>query len=112
LAARRLSTHRQLIGPQLLGVVVDFTAWNLPAVLVGRKLSAALAAGCAVILKAAEEAPTIATRIVGALSEAGLPDGVVNRVFGDPPTISGHLLASPIVRKLTFTGSTAVGRTL
>src|SRR5690349_80550 len=111
-ATPRQATHQRLIVPQPLGVVVAFTAWNFPAVLVGRKLSAALAAGCAVILKAAEETPTIATRIVGALSEAGLPEGVVNLVFGDPPTISGHLLASPIVRKLTFTGSTSVGRTL
>jgi succinate-semialdehyde dehydrogenase/glutarate-semialdehyde dehydrogenase len=112
LAPPRQATHQRLIVPQPLGVVVAFTAWNFPAVLVARKLSAALAAGCAVILKAAEETPTVAVRIVEALTEAGLPAGAVNLVFGDPPTISSHLLASPIVRKLTFTGSTSVGRTL
>ena len=112
LAPPRQATHQRLIVPQPVGVVVAFTAWNFPAVLVARKLSAALAAGCTVILKAAEETPTVAARIVGALVEAGLPAGAINLVFGDPPTISTHLLASPIVRKLTFTGSTAVGRTL
>src|SRR5262249_15207699 len=79
------------------------------AVLVARKLAAALAAGCAVILKPAEEVPSIAARIVDALTEAGLPQGAVNLVYGDPAAISRHLLASPVVRKLTFTGSTAVG---
>src|SRR5262249_622318 len=108
--AGRQPGQQRLVLPRPLGVVAAFTAWNFPAVLVARKLSAALAAGCAVILKAAEETPTVATRIVGALAEAGLPAGVVNLVFGDPPTISTHLLASPIVRKLTFTGSAAVGR--
>jgi len=112
IAAGRAPGQTRLLQPQPLGVVAAFTAWNFPAVLVARKLGGALAAGCSVVLKAAEEAPSIASRIVGALAEAGLPSGVVNLVFGDPPAISRHLLASPIVRKLSFTGSTAVGKEL
>jgi succinate-semialdehyde dehydrogenase/glutarate-semialdehyde dehydrogenase len=96
--------------PVPLGVVAAFTAWNFPAVLVTRKLGAALAAGCTVVLKAAEEAPYTAAAIVAALAEAGLPAGVVNLVFGDPPAAARHLLAAPAIRKVTFTGSTAVGR--
>ena len=110
--AGRAPGQRRLLLPQPLGPVAAFTAWNFPAVLVARKLGAALAASCSVVLKAAEETPTIAARIVGALAEAGLPAGVVNLVFGDPPAISRHLLASPAIRKLSFTGSTAVGKQL
>ena len=98
--------------PVPVGVVAAFTAWNFPAVLVTRKLGAALAAGCTVVLKAAEEAPYTAAAIVAALAEAGLPAGVVNLVFGDPPAVARHLLAAPAIRKITFTGSTAVGREL
>jgi len=94
------------------GVVAAFTPWNYPAVLIARKLAPALAAGCTVILKGAEETPSAAVHIVEALQEAGVPDGVVNLVFGVPAEISSHLLASPIVKILTFTGSTAVGKHL
>jgi succinate-semialdehyde dehydrogenase / glutarate-semialdehyde dehydrogenase len=111
LASRAEGTQRALV-PAPVGVVAAFTPWNFPAALVARKLGPALAAGCPVILKAAEETPRTAATIVRALEEAGLPAGVVNLVFGDPPEISKHLLGSPVVRKLTFTGSTAVGRTL
>ena len=102
------STRRRQ--PVPLGVVAAFTAWNFPAVLATRKLGAALAAGCTVVLKAAEEAPYTAAAIVAALADAGLPAGVVNLVFGDPPVVARHLLAHPAIRKVTFTGSTAVGR--
>jgi succinate-semialdehyde dehydrogenase / glutarate-semialdehyde dehydrogenase len=102
------STRRRQ--PVPIGVVAAFTAWNFPAVLVTRKLGAALAAGCTVVLKAAEEAPYTAAAIVAALAEAGLPAGVVNLVFGDPPSVARHLLATPAIRKVTFTGSTAVGK--
>ncbi len=95
-----------------IGVVAAFTAWNFPAVLAARKLGAALAAGCPVVLKASEETPRTAAAIVAALEDAGLPAGTVNLVFGDPPAVSAHLLASPIVKALTFTGSTAVGMQL
>ncbi|MEI9414031.1 aldehyde dehydrogenase family protein [Mesorhizobium sp. Cs1321R2N1] len=102
----------RMIVPAPLGVVAAFTPWNYPAVLIARKLAPALAAGCPVILKAAEETPSVAVHIVEALREAGLPDGVVNLVFGAPAQISQHLLNSPIVTVLTFTGSTAVGKQL
>jgi succinate-semialdehyde dehydrogenase/glutarate-semialdehyde dehydrogenase len=96
--------------PAPIGIVAAFAAWNFPAVLATRKLGAALAAGCPVILKAAEEAPYTAAAIVRCLEEAGVPRGVVNLVFGDPPNVARHLLASPLVRALTFTGSTRVGK--
>ena len=77
--AQRLSV------PEPVGVVAAFTAWNFPAVLAARKLGAALAAGCTVVLKAAEETPRTAAEVVRALADAGLPPGAVNLVFGDPP---------------------------
>lgn len=95
-----------------VGVVAAFTPWNYPAVLTARKLAPALAAGCTVILKAAEEAPAAAVAIVESLHEAGVPRGVVALVFGDPQMISAYLLASPDVRVVTFTGSTRVGKEL
>ncbi|MDX8510142.1 NAD-dependent succinate-semialdehyde dehydrogenase [Mesorhizobium captivum] len=102
----------KMIVPEPLGVIAAFTPWNYPAVLITRKLAPALAAGCPVILKGAEETPSAAVHIVEALRQAGIPDGVVNLVFGVPVHISRHLLSSPIVKVLTFTGSTAVGKQL
>lgn len=104
--------EKRLIAPEAIGVVAAFTPWNYPAVLNARKLAAPLAAGCPVILKGAEETPSAGVYIVEALVEAGIPVGVVNLVFGHPPMISEHLLGSPIVRALTFTGSTPVGKLL
>jgi succinate-semialdehyde dehydrogenase/glutarate-semialdehyde dehydrogenase len=98
--------------PVPIGVVAAFAAWNFPAVLATRKLGAALAAGCPVILKAAEEAPYTAAAIVQCLSDAGVPPGAVNLVFGDPPMVAAHLLGSSDIRKVTFTGSTRVGKEL
>jgi succinate-semialdehyde dehydrogenase/glutarate-semialdehyde dehydrogenase len=108
---RTANSIRTLV-PAPIGVVAAFTAWNFPAVLVTRKLGAALAAGCPVVLKAAEEAPYTAAAIVQCLADAGLPPGVVNLLFGDPPVVARHLLSAPAVRKITFTGSTRVGREL
>ena len=102
---------RELV-PEPAGVVAAFVPWNFPAVITARKLGPALASGCPVILKAPEEAPGAAAVIVACLAEAGIPPGVLNLVFGDPPAISTQLLASPIVRVVTFTGSTEVGRQL
>lgn len=102
----------RMIVPEPVGVVAAFTPWNYPAVLIARKLAPALAAGCPVILKGAEETPSAAVHIVESLRQAGIPDGVVNLVFGVPVHISRHLLSSPIVKVLTFTGSTAVGKQL
>src|SRR5690606_27686360 len=89
-----------------------FTPWNFPINQVVRKLGAALAAGCAVIVKAPEETPASPAELVRAFADAGLPAGVVNLVYGDPAEISGYLIPHPIVKKVTFTGSTAVGKQL
>jgi succinate-semialdehyde dehydrogenase / glutarate-semialdehyde dehydrogenase len=107
----RIDDGRSLV-PRPVGLVAAFTPWNYPAVLNARKLAAPLAAGCTVVLKAAEEAPSAACHIVASLQEAGAPSGVVGLLFGNPPDISGQLLASRSVKALTFTGSTAVGKQL
>jgi succinate-semialdehyde dehydrogenase/glutarate-semialdehyde dehydrogenase len=95
-----------------VGPVAAFTPWNFPALTPCRKIGGALAAGCTLILKASEEVPGTAVEIARAFSDAGLPPGVLNQVFGDPATVSTCLIASPIVRKVSFTGSTAVGKHL
>ncbi|TAL93151.1 MAG: NAD-dependent succinate-semialdehyde dehydrogenase [Paraburkholderia sp.] len=98
---------RQPIGP-----VAAFTPWNVPISSAARKVSAALAAGCSVILKAAEETPGAACLVVQSFQDAGLPPGVLNLVFGNPAAISSTLIASPIIRLVTFTGSVPVGKHL
>ncbi|WP_316398945.1 aldehyde dehydrogenase family protein [Bradyrhizobium sp. 33ap4] len=98
--------------PIPLGVVVAITPWNFPAVLVGRKLGAALAAGCTVVLKASEFTPYTARAIVETLVDAGVPDGAVNLIFGDPAPVSRQLLSSSMVKAVSFTGSTRVGKQL
>jgi succinate-semialdehyde dehydrogenase / glutarate-semialdehyde dehydrogenase len=103
---------RQTVLRQPIGVVAAFAPWNFPATTPAKKWSAALAAGCCCILKGAEETPGTATAIMQALHDAGLPRGVAQLVFGDPAAISATLIASPVVRKVSFTGSTAVGRLL
>lgn len=95
-----------------VGVTLALTAWNFPIVLAARKLAMALAAGCAVILRPADEAPASASGLVSCCIDAGLPAGALNLVFGSPETVVQPLLASPTVRKVSFTGSTAVGRIL
>jgi succinate-semialdehyde dehydrogenase/glutarate-semialdehyde dehydrogenase len=95
-----------------VGPVAAFAPWNFPIYNPGRKLGAPIAAGCSVILKPAEEAPASAMAVVQALLDAGLPAGVCQLVFGVPDQVSRHLLASPIIRKLSFTGSTVVGKHL
>ena len=97
---------------ELVGPVAAFSPWNVPAVTPARKISGALAAGCSIILKAAEETPGAAVLIAQAAEAAGLPAGVLNLVFGDPAAISRRLLDSPVTKALTFTGSTRVGRDL
>ena len=98
--------------PEPVGVCLGFTPWNFPALTPARKIGGALAAGCPVILKAAEETPGTAVEIVRAFADAGLPPGVLALVFGKPAEVSSHLIASPISRKVSFTGSTPVGRHL
>ncbi|AKM31592.1 NAD-dependent succinate-semialdehyde dehydrogenase [Pandoraea faecigallinarum] len=103
---------RHTVVREPVGVIAAFTPWNFPMSSPARKVGGALAAGCAIILKAAEETPAGAVLMAQAFQDAGLPDGVFNLVFGDPATISSHLIASPVVRGITFTGSTPVGKHL
>lgn len=95
-----------------VGPVLALTPWNFPVNLPARKLGGALAAGCSVVLKPAENTPASAQLLVQALVEGGLPDGVLNLVYGDPGPVAEHLIASPIIRKVSFTGSTAIGKRL
>lgn len=95
------------IGPAAL-----FTPWNFPINLPAKKIAGALAAGCSAILKPAETTPASAQLLVECFTDAGLPKGVLNLVYGDPAMISEHLIASPVLRKASFTGSTAVGKQL
>ena len=104
--------HKFAVHHQPIGVVAAFSPWNFPMSQPARKIGGALAAGCSIILKAAEETPSGAIHIARAFEDAGLPPGVLNLVFGDPTEISNHLIAHDAVRLVAFTGSTAVGRHL
>ncbi|MDE1882943.1 MAG: NAD-dependent succinate-semialdehyde dehydrogenase [Rhodospirillales bacterium] len=95
-----------------VGVVAGFTPWNFPVSQAVRKISAALAAGCAFILKGPEETPASCAELVRCYVDAGVPAGVVQIVFGVPAEISEYLIPHPTVRKVSFTGSTAVGKHL
>lgn len=95
-----------------IGPVAAFTPWNVPLSAPGRKLSGAICSGCSIILKAAEETPTAAVMIAQCFSEAGLPKGVFNLVFGNPAEVSETLIASPVTRMVTLTGSVGVGKAL
>jgi succinate-semialdehyde dehydrogenase/glutarate-semialdehyde dehydrogenase len=95
-----------------VGVVVGIAPWNAPLILGVRAVAMPLAFGNTVVLKASEETPATHSAIIECLIDAGLPKGVVNLVFGDPPAVARRLLASPLVRKVTFTGSTRVGKEL
>jgi succinate-semialdehyde dehydrogenase/glutarate-semialdehyde dehydrogenase len=108
----RVAGLRHAVTPEPVGVCLGFTPWNFPALTPARKIGGALAAGCAVILKAAEETPGTAVELARAFADAGLPHGVLALVFGKPAEVSSHLIASPISRKVSFTGSTAVGKHL
>ena len=95
-----------------LGVVAAFTPWNFPINQVVRKLSAALTTGCSIIVKAPEETPASPAELIRCFVDAGVPRGVVNLVYGVPAEISEYLIPHPVVRKITFTGSTPVGKQL
>ncbi len=103
---------RHMVLKEPIGPVAAFSPWNFPTTIPSRKLAAALAAGCSVIIKPAEETPNSCLELARALDDAGLPKGVLNVVFGVPADISEYLIASPVIRKITFTGSTAVGKHL
>ncbi|MBS3023112.1 MULTISPECIES: NAD-dependent succinate-semialdehyde dehydrogenase [Acidiphilium] len=102
----------QLVVKEPVGIVAAFTPWNFPINQAVRKVSAALAAGCAVILKGPEETPGACAELVRAFADAGLPPGVLNLVYGVPAEISEYLIPHRAVRKISFTGSTAVGKHL
>jgi succinate-semialdehyde dehydrogenase/glutarate-semialdehyde dehydrogenase len=103
---------RQMVLKDPVGPVAAFTPWNFPINQVVRKVSAALAAGCSMVVKAAEETPASPAQLIRAFADAGLPAGVLNLVYGTPSEISSYLIAHPVIRKVTFTGSTAVGKQL
>ncbi|HEX7711286.1 MAG TPA: NAD-dependent succinate-semialdehyde dehydrogenase [Sphingomonadaceae bacterium] len=104
--------QRSTVRHEPIGVVAAFAPWNFPLGNPGRKLGAPIAAGCSVILKSAEETPASALGVLQCLYDAGLPKEVAQAVFGVPDEVSRHLLASPVVRKLSFTGSTVIGKHL
>jgi len=99
----------QLAIKEPVGPVAAFTPWNFPINQVVRKLSAALAAGCSIIVKAPEETPASPAQLIRAFADAGVPDGVINLVYGVPAEISEYLIPHPVIRKISFTGSTSVG---
>lgn len=108
----RVPSARQLVLKEPVGPVAAFSPWNFPINQLVRKVSAALAAGCSVIAKPPEETPSACIELARAFQDAGVPDGVVNIVFGIPQEISDYLIASPIVQKISFTGSVPVGKKL
>ena len=106
----RSSDVRMSVIYQPVGVCAAFSAWNFPALLPARKIAAALAAGCSVICKPAGESPGVLMLIVQALKDAGIPAGAVSLVTGSSALIAEHLIGSPIVRKVSLTGSVPVGK--
>jgi succinate-semialdehyde dehydrogenase/glutarate-semialdehyde dehydrogenase len=109
--SRNLAVH-QMVVKEPVGPVAAFTPWNFPVNQVVRKLSAALASGCSFLVKAPEETPASPAELLKAFVDAGVPAGTVGLVFGDPTEISGYLIPHPVIRKVTFTGSTPVGKQL
>lgn len=104
--------HRILVTKEPVGVVAAITPWNFPSSMIARKLGPALAAGCTIVIKPAPQTPLSALAWGVLCEQAGIPAGVVNIVTGDAQAIGGELTSSPKVRKITFTGSTAVGKLL
>ncbi|MBV2265138.1 MAG: NAD-dependent succinate-semialdehyde dehydrogenase [Thauera sp.] len=102
----------QMVIKDPVGPVAAFTPWNFPINQVVRKAAAALATGCSILVKAAEETPAAPAELVRAFVDAGVPAGVIGLVYGSPAEISGYLIAHPAIRKITFTGSTPVGKQL
>lgn len=107
-----MNGKRLLVIKQPIGVCAAITPWNFPLAMITRKVAPALAAGCPVVVKPAESTPLTALALAALAELAGLPAGVFNVITGKPAEIGDALCASPIVRKLSFTGSTAIGRRL
>jgi succinate-semialdehyde dehydrogenase/glutarate-semialdehyde dehydrogenase len=108
----RAKGMRQLVVQEPVGVVAAFTPWNFPTLTPARKIGASLAAGCSIIIKPSEETPGSCVELVRCFVDAGLPVDVLNLVFGVPANVSAHLIASDLVRKISFTGSVPVGKHL
>lgn len=108
----RFSGVAQMAIKMPVGPVAAFTPWNFPINQIVRKLSAALATGCSIIVKAPEETPASPAELIRAFVDAGVPAGVVNLVYGIPAEISEYLIPHPVIRKISFTGSTPVGKHL
>ncbi|WP_313443159.1 NAD-dependent succinate-semialdehyde dehydrogenase [Novosphingobium sp.] len=106
------SNQRILVWSEPVGVVAAITPWNFPAAMVTRKVAPALAAGCAIVVKPAPETPLTALALAALAEEAGLPAGLLSVITGEAAAIGGAFMASDVVRKLSFTGSTGVGRKL
>jgi succinate-semialdehyde dehydrogenase/glutarate-semialdehyde dehydrogenase len=104
--------RRIVVIKQPIGVVAAITPWNFPNAMITRKASAALAAGCTIVIKPAESTPYSALALAELAERAGIPKGVFNIITGQPEVVGGVLTSSPVVRKLSFTGSTEVGRLL
>ncbi|QIM48473.1 NAD-dependent succinate-semialdehyde dehydrogenase [Pusillimonas sp. DMV24BSW_D] len=108
----RVEGVRQFVTKEPVGVCVAFTPWNFPYNQAIRKMVAALGAGCTLVLKGPEDAPSAVVALAQIFEDAGLPPGCLNIVWGNPPEVSQHLITSPIVRKVSFTGSVPVGKHL
>ncbi|MQB46170.1 NAD-dependent succinate-semialdehyde dehydrogenase [Rhizobium sp. ICMP 5592] len=108
----RATGVRQMVFKEPVGPALGFAAWNFPAGNVTLKMAAALAAGCSIIVKPSDETPGTAVAIGRCFQDAGVPAGALNIVFGPPAAISEHLIASPIPKKVSLTGSTPVGKLL
>jgi succinate-semialdehyde dehydrogenase / glutarate-semialdehyde dehydrogenase len=111
-ASRSNPAIRQMVLKDPVGPVAAFTPWNFPINQVIRKVGAALAAGCSMLVKGPEETPASPAALIQAFADAGLPEGVLGLVYGTPAEISAYLIPHPVIRKITFTGSTAVGKQL
>jgi succinate-semialdehyde dehydrogenase/glutarate-semialdehyde dehydrogenase len=112
LVPARIALTQQQVSKDPVGPVAMFTPWNFPINQVVRKAAAALAAGCSILVKAAEETPAAPAALIRALADAGIPAGVIGLVYGNPAEISQYLVPHPVIRKISFTGSTAVGKQL
>jgi len=105
-------SQRIVVVKEPVGVCAAITPWNFPAAMITRKAAPALAAGCTMVVKPAEQAPLTGLALAALAEKAGIPPGVLNIVIGDPQEIGPELTGNPLIRKLTFTGSTEVGRLL
>ncbi len=108
----RPTGQRSIVIKQPVGPVASFTPWNFPVYLMAKKLASALAAGCSVIAKPPEETPGCTSALLHCLIDAGVPANVVQLVFGVPDMVSRQLIGSPVIRKISFTGSVPVGKHL